>query len=167
MFRPCYGLQVDRRDVGAWLSGPKGALAEQGIDLGYAGQRLGLPQGGPGSAAPLGRRILALLIDWLACLAVARMLEPGPATNSQSLLTLELFFAQVALLTSLGGASFGQRLLGIGIRRIDGSRVSVVRVVIRTALICLVIPALVWDRDRRGLHDIAVGTIAVRTGLAR
>ena len=32
----------------------------------------------------------------------------------------------------------------------------------RTALICLVVPPLVFNRDNRGLHDLAFGTIALR-----
>jgi len=33
---------------------------------------------------------------------------------------------------------------------------------VRSALLCLVIPAVVWDRDGRGLHDTAAGTVLVR-----
>lgn len=33
---------------------------------------------------------------------------------------------------------------------------------VRTALVCLVIPAVVWDRDTRGLHDRAMSTVCVR-----
>jgi uncharacterized RDD family membrane protein YckC len=33
---------------------------------------------------------------------------------------------------------------------------------VRTALLCLVIPAVVWDADGRGLHDKAAGTVIVR-----
>jgi uncharacterized RDD family membrane protein YckC len=33
---------------------------------------------------------------------------------------------------------------------------------IRAFLLCLVIPAVVYDRDRRGLHDKAAQTIVVR-----
>ena len=36
----------------------------------YPGNRLGLPADGPGSVAGWGRRVLALFVDWVACLAV-------------------------------------------------------------------------------------------------
>jgi hypothetical protein len=36
------------------------------------------------------------------------------------------------------------------------------RVVLRTLLICLVIPALVLDSDGRGLHDRAVDSVVLR-----
>ena len=29
-------------------------------------------------------------------------------------------------------------------------------------LLCLAIPALIWDRDQRGLHDRLAGTVLVR-----
>lgn len=32
----------------------------------------------------------------------------------------------------------------------------------RTVLLCLVIPAVVWDSAGRGLHDVAAGTVVVR-----
>jgi uncharacterized RDD family membrane protein YckC len=35
--------------------------------------------------------------------------------------------------------------------------------VIRTVLLCLVIPPVVYDADGRGLHDRAAGTIVLRT----
>jgi hypothetical protein len=34
--------------------------------------------------------------------------------------------------------------------------------VVRTVLLCLAIPALIWDADLRGLHDRAAGTMLVR-----
>ena len=36
------------------------------------------------------------------------------------------------------------------------------RPLVRTVLLCLAIPALIWDRDQRGLHDRGAGTVLVR-----
>ena len=36
------------------------------------------------------------------------------------------------------------------------------RPLVRTLLLCLAIPALVWDRDQRGLHDRIAGTVLIR-----
>ncbi len=47
--------------------------------------------------------------------------------------------------------------------RTDGSRLGLGRVALRTLLICLVIPAVVIDPSGRGLHDRAVGSVALRT----
>ena len=32
------------------------------------------------------------------------------------------------------------------------------------ALLCLLIPAVIWDADQRGLHDRYAGTLVARTG---
>jgi len=32
----------------------------------------------------------------------------------------------------------------------------------RTILLVLAIPALIWDRDDRGLHDKVAGTVVIR-----
>ncbi|MEI7443136.1 MAG: RDD family protein [Actinomycetes bacterium] len=127
--------------------------------------RLGLPDNGPGSLAGLGRRIAAFSLDYFASMAVAHLLDRNidPLGNSFRILTLEVMFAQMVLLTSLTGSSFGQRLLGMQVTKLDLSRVDALRVIARTALIFLVIPAVVWDRDTRGLHDRLLGTVVVRT----
>ncbi|MCU1514874.1 MAG: hypothetical protein JWO10_1964, partial [Microbacteriaceae bacterium] len=36
------------------------------------------------------------------------------------------------------------------------------RPALRTVLLSLVIPAVIWDLDQRGLHDKAAGTVLVR-----
>jgi uncharacterized RDD family membrane protein YckC len=46
--------------------------------------------------------------------------------------------------------------------RLDGRPVTVLGALLRTALICLVIPPLVYNPDRRGLHDLVAGTLTVR-----
>jgi len=126
--------------------------------------RLGLPENGPGSLAGLGRRIMAFFLDYFASMAVAHLIVGSldPLSNQFRFLTLEVMFAQVVLLTSLTGASFGQRLFGIQVVRLDLSRVDALRVIARTVMIFLVIPAVVWDRDTRGLHDRLLGTVVVR-----
>jgi uncharacterized RDD family membrane protein YckC len=36
------------------------------------------------------------------------------------------------------------------------------RVLLRQVLVCLAVPAMIWDLDGRGLHDKAAGTVLVR-----
>ncbi len=67
-----------------------------------------------------------------------------------------------AALTMLGGASFGQRILGIRVIALGKPYVNPWRALLRTLLICLVIPAVIWDRDGRGLQDRAAGTVVVK-----
>ncbi len=73
-----------------------------------------------------------------------------------------VFAAEYIVLVSLIGRTIGMRLCGIGIMRLDGRRVSFPWVVVRTLLLVLVVPAVIYDRDRRGLHDKAAGSVVVR-----
>jgi uncharacterized RDD family membrane protein YckC len=154
---------VDNRDVvGSWIQGPKTAAERMGVDFGYRGERLGLPEQGPGSIAPVGRRLAALCIDWGLCLLIAYGLlahRDMAATNQWVMLV----FAVLSLLT-LGtiGCTPGKRLLRLRVVRVDGGRLGLVGVALRTLLLLLVIPAAIWDRDTRGLHDKAVGAVQVR-----
>jgi uncharacterized RDD family membrane protein YckC len=66
-------------------------------------------------------------------------------------------------LVGLLGTSLGHRLVGIRVARLDGRRVGVPRAALRALLLCLVLPAVVYDKDRRGIHDLASGTIVLRT----
>ena len=153
--RTASDLGLDRRAVGSWLEGPRAAAASAGIDLGYPGQRLGLPESGPGSVAGFGPRLAAFLLDTVMVAAIAWGILRDPAWVTP------IFAAEVLVLTALSGASAGQRLRRIRVIRLDGRPVGFVRAFARTLLLCLLVPALVWDRDGRGLHDKAVGTAVV------
>lgn len=153
---------MDRRDLGSWLSGPRSALDAAGIDLGYRGERLGLPESGPGSVAGWGARIGAVFIDWICCAIIAALFWGPYGSGRHSIATLILFFIVKSLFTILGGASFGQRLLGIKVVSLVDPYVKPWKAILRTFLICLVVPAVIYDRDSRGLHDKAAGTIDVR-----
>lgn len=146
---------MDRSDVGSWIAGPLPA------GVGWRGQRLGLPESGSGALAPTGRRVIALGIDWLAALLVSRWLVGTPESALESFATLGIFGLEVALLTWLSEASFGQRLLSVRVIGLD-RRLGLVAALLRTTLICLAIPALIWDADGRGMHDRAVGSAVVR-----
>ncbi|MSW81088.1 MAG: RDD family protein [Actinobacteria bacterium] len=119
----------------------------------------------PGEVAGLGRRVAAIAIDWFASILLSRVifgqLTYGSAESSFAILMI--FIAEVVLFTWLMSASFGQRLLGISVVRLDGGRLSLWRIVVRTLLICLIIPAVVYDNTGRGLHDRAVGSVAIRS----
>ena len=129
----------------------------------YAGQRLGLPRSGPGSAAPWGPRIAALLLDLLASALVARgILGLTGTPDAYGLVPTLVFVAELALLTALAGGSFGQLLLRLTVVRVTGGPVPLPQAVVRTLLLCLVVPPVVYNRDGRGLHDLAVGTIVLR-----
>ena len=148
---------VDRKDVASWLEGP--GARRPGADQEYAGQRLGLPEHGPGSVAGFGRRLGAVTIDWVACVLIARAFSADPWVP------LLVFFVENVLLLSTLRSTFGMRLLSLRVDRLGApGQVYPLRIALRTLLLCLVIPATIWDRDGRGLHDKAAGTVVVRSG---
>lgn len=118
----------------------------------------------PRGSAGFGRRVGAVCIDWALSVGMALLLFRSAAYGSaeSQIATLSLFAFEVILLTWLTSASFGQRVLGLSVVGVDGARLSLWRVILRTLLICLVIPAVVMDSAGRGLHDRAVGSIVVR-----
>ena len=159
-----YAQGVNRSDIGSWLLGPRSAMEAHGASFGYRGQRLGLPEAGPGSIAGFGRRLVALSVDWFSSILVVHLIRPELIYGSPDFatVTMGIFAIQVGVLTCLSGASFGQKLLSISIVTITGGRLPVIKTLFRTLLVCLVVPALIWDRDARGFHDILCSSMVVR-----
>ena len=82
--------------------------------------------------------------------------------ESKAFSTLAIFFIEVSILTTLQQASAGQRILRL--RVVDfttGGIVPPKKILLRTLLICLVLPAI-YTREQRGLHDWATNSIVVR-----
>ena len=118
----------------------------------------------PGEVAGLGRRVAAIALDWFASILLSRVVfgQFTYGSPESSFAILMIFIAEVVIFTWLMSASFGQRLLGISVARMDGGKLPLWRVFVRTLLICLIIPAVVYDNTGRGLHDRAVGSVAIR-----
>lgn len=125
----------------------------------YPGERLGLPREGAGSVARVGRRLLAIAVDWAIASVPAYVLIGG----QYAMWWHPLVFAalQVVFIPTIGG-SLGHRLLGMHVVPIAGGWVGVWRPVVRSALLIAVIPPLVWDSDQRGFHDKIAGTVLIR-----
>jgi uncharacterized RDD family membrane protein YckC len=152
----------NRQALGSWLSGPRAAAEEAGVDFGYRGQGLGLPESGPGSVARPGRRLGALAVDWALCMVIAYGLITdgyGQTTGNWSLL---IFFVLGVLTVGTLGYTPGKRLFGLRVVSVTTGGVVPWRAALRTLLLCLAVPALVWDRDGRGLHDRLAGTVEIR-----
>lgn len=125
----------------------------------WPGERLGLPESGPRSVARIGRRTLAIIIDWGLALVVGNAVADGSAA---SLLTLAIFAAaQLVFIPTIGG-SIGHWLLGMRVVPLVGGWIGVWRPAVRTLMLVLVIPVIVWDSDQRGFHDKIAGTVLVR-----
>jgi len=142
---------VDRRSLGGWLGGPGSAYGAGG-DAGALDP----------ARASFGRRLAAIAIDWVACLLIAR------AFTGSSWGALAVFAVENLVLLPTLGATFGMRLLGIGVVRLGTGRpLPLPAAAVRTVLLCLAVPALIWDQQYRGLHDRAVGGAVVRAAQQR
>jgi uncharacterized RDD family membrane protein YckC len=108
----------------------------------WPGRHFGLPATGPRSIARFGRRLAAFNYDRWASLAVFAVL-------------------QIVFLMLLSG-SIGHLLLGMRVVPLASGWIGVWRPIVRTVLLSLLVPALIADRDRRGLHDRLAGTVLVR-----
>ncbi len=110
------------------------------------------------------RRFGALLVDWvIAQLIVVLVLRIDTTTGgTASLAPVGVFALYTVLLLALtGGATLGHRLFGLQVWKVRSGSFTL-QVVIRTLLLCLVLPALLTSRDGRGFHDVAAGTRIVR-----
>ena len=152
---------VNRKDIGSWIEGP-GASSRDGES--YPGSRLGMPQRGPGSVARFGRRLVGVMIDWLLCSLVAAALWGYSITggDSGSFKPLVIFAVQHLILVGTIGFTIGHRVVGLRVVRLGGGLPGFVPALARTILLVLAIPALIWDRDDRGLHDKVAGTVVIR-----
>ena len=130
---------------------------------GRPGSRLGLPADGPGSVAGWGRRIRRLVIDWmLSTLAVGAFVGTAVWSGGGADMwgTLAVFGLEKWVLTALLGGSAGQLLVGIRVAGINGP----IGCGGRWSGLCwcaCVIPAVIYNRDDRGLHDLLVGTVCL------
>lgn len=155
MFRPCYA-----------------GYAAGMTDTAYPGAALGLPENGAGSVASFPRRLVAILIDWLACTFIALAVlgvRWGELSGTDSLLPLGFFALENVLLVGTAGFTLGHRVLGLRVHHLEALRADQPSMpgpraaLIRTLLLCLVLPALIIDRHGRGLHDRAAGTVILRS----
>lgn len=110
----------------------------------------------------LARRFGALLVDWLLCLLVSNLFS-DPTREG---------WPAVAVLVAGYGLFIGlfTRTPGMWLTRLrcvsyaHGGRIGVPRALLRGLLLALVVPALIMDVRRRGLHDWAAGSIVVPAG---
>lgn len=153
--------------MGSWLEGPPPDSSDAG-----------LPQSRSGSVAGFGPRLIALVIDWVACLLISSVFfrQPDavlPLVGGYPWATLAIFAVENVLLVGTLGHTLGHRLLRLRVRRLvvgvdgralpdDGRAPGLGRAAVRTILLCLVVPPAIQDGQGRGLHDRSAGTAIVR-----
>jgi uncharacterized RDD family membrane protein YckC len=139
----------------------------------YRGERLGLPESGRASLAGIGPRIGAFAVDSVASTFVAALFvqalhrgSPGHHDVAQRLpgyWSLIPFAIDYVIGMLVAGRTLGMYLFGLRIIRVDrDDAVNPWRALLRTALLMLLIPAVVFDKDGRGLHDRYSDTAVVR-----
>jgi hypothetical protein len=74
---------------------------------------------------------------------------------------LTVFFVESTLLSWLAGGSFGQLLCRIAVFRLHRPPLGLPRAVLRAGLVSLALPPLIIGPDRRGLPDLAAGTVVI------
>ena len=111
------------------------------------------------------RRILALLVDWFACILVVTPFTPvyGAGNSAGSFWVIVVFVLESAVLTALSGGSFGKLVTRLRVVRNDGSGrfPGLLGALGRSILVALVVPPLIFRPDGRGLHDMMAGTMTV------
>lgn len=131
----------------------------------YPGESLGLPERGPGSLASMGRRLAALMIDWLISYGLAALAMAFGAFSERTLATavLVIWFLLGLVAVRLFSFTPGQLALGLQVASVDGRvPVGLGRLAARGLLVAAVVPALFTDSDGRGMHDRLTGTAVLR-----
>jgi hypothetical protein len=140
-----------------------GAPADSPGDEGYPGDRLGLPEAGPGSVATLPRRAAQFVLDALLAGLLAWVFTfPAPPQNWSLVTWAAIMVVPVAVI----GATPGMVLLGLRVVRLDRPEspgVGLLWTLVRTASVFFLLPAVIVDRDSRGVQDRASRTVVVTT----
>jgi uncharacterized RDD family membrane protein YckC len=109
--------------------------------------------------ANFGRRFGALLIDWALCLLVASFYA-DPRVVAWPPVAVLIVLNTVCI--GLFGRTPGMALAGLRCISIaDGGAIGLPRALLRAVLLALLIPAVILDANRRGLHDRAAGSMVV------
>ena len=116
-----------------------------------------------------GRRALGLFLDWLAAYAVTIGFFAGGGsflerTHHVGVTALLILAVEYLLLVALGGSSFGHRIVGLKVVRYsDGGSVTPLQALIRTLLMVIVITAITFDDEGRGINERLSNTVLIST----
>ncbi len=111
-----------------------------------------------------GRRMLGVLIDWLMTHAIAIGFFVEFGDSSMGAVVFLVFTAQYLIFAALGGATPGHRIIGLKIVRFsDGGMPTPVQALIRTSLLILIVTAITFDQNGRGINERLSNTVLVKT----
>jgi uncharacterized RDD family membrane protein YckC len=109
----------------------------------------------------LKRRFGALMVDWMLAALLSLGFVADPRVDP--LPAMLIFIASYALFVGLGTQTPGMWAARLRcVSAADGRPIGIPRAAVRGLLRYLVVPALVMDADRRGLHDRLVGSTLVQ-----
>ena len=123
----------------------------------WPGKNFGLPETGQRSIARFGRRLAAVAID----IALGALISYA-FFNYDRWASLVIFVVMQIVFIILVSGSVGHLLLGMRVVPLKSGWIGIWRPIVRTVLLALLVPALISDRDRRGIHDRVAGTVLVR-----
>jgi uncharacterized RDD family membrane protein YckC len=116
---------------------------------------------------------VVIATDQLPTLAWQAVIGPTPhwLETTTAILARALPFGYFAGFWWLGGQTAGALLVGVAVRRPDGRHLGPIRAVLR-AVVCLALAplwaigllAVLWDGERRALHDILFSTVVRHVG---
>ena len=111
-----------------------------------------------------GRRMLGVLIDWLMSYAIAIGFFVEFGESSMGAVVFLVFTAQYLIFTALGGATPGHRIMGLKIVRFsDGQMPTPIQALIRTSLLVIILTAITFDQNGRGINERLSNTVLVKT----
>lgn len=132
----------------------------------YRGEAIGLPSTGRGSLTTIGPRLGAYLTDAVAAAVLAALFTPhgaGVAGKLPGLYSLIPFVLDYVVGVLVAGRTLGMFLFGLRLIRVDKAEaIGPRRILLRTVLLLLLVPAIVFDRDGRGMHDRLTDSAVVR-----
>ncbi len=112
--------------------------------------------------------MLGITIDWFAAYAVTlgffagggTFLERTRGAGGTVLIVLAL---EYLILVTLTGSSFGHRIVGLKVIRFsDGGAVTPLQALIRTVLMIIIITAITFDENGRGVNERLSNTVLVK-----
>jgi uncharacterized RDD family membrane protein YckC len=111
-----------------------------------------------------GRRMVGLLLDWAFCYFITWGFFAEPGTGAFTPIVYFIYVGQYLFFCILGGATPGHRIVGLKVVRFyDGQMPTPKQALIRTALLAIVITAITFDENGRGINERLSGTVLIRT----